>query len=548
MKKIFFLLLFVITQSTISSNNLTENQKLATICKVWGFLKYYHPNVADGSKNWDEQLFTILPQIEKAQTKEEFSLVLENWIASQGEIKEYEANKPDSKVEYFTKNLDLKWLEDSKVFSKTLSKKLKFIEKNRFQGKQYYYTSNPYIKVTNEIKYADFKWTNKNLRLLALYRYWNQIEYFFPYKYKMDEKWDVVLTQMLPRFINPESEKDFVLAMREISIKLNDTHSHTTSRLMFEGMFGSKFLPINIKIIDKKVIIASLLNDSIAKVDDLVVGDIITKVDGKTIDEIIDAKKNIVEGSNDAAIRKNFNLHIFSGNTNTIEIEFIRNEKTATKIVKRYAYQDLKIQFPEKEKWKLLEGNIGYIDVESITAAELPNVMQQFKNTKAIIFDARFYPQEDAIEYDIAGYLYPQNQVFAKCINPDLTCPGRYIWMEDHNTGKTNPDYFKGQVIILQNEKTQSHGEHLVMCLQAAPNAVVIGSQTAGADGGICQYEIIKGFTTTYTGYGMFYPNKKETQRIGIVPDIEVKQTIKGIQEDKDEVLDRALQFINKGK
>jgi C-terminal processing protease CtpA/Prc len=449
-------------------------------------------------------------------------------------------------VEYFTKNLDLKWIDDSKVFSKTLSKKLDLIKENRYQGKQYYYTSDPYIKVTNEIKYANFKWTDKNLRLLALYRYWNQMEYFFPYKYKMDEKWDAVLTQMLPRFINPESEKDFVLAMREISIKLNDTHSHTTSRLMFEGMFGSKFLPINIKIIDKTVIIASLLNDSIAKLDDLVVGDVVTKVDGKTINEIIDAKKNIVEGSNDAAIRRNFNLHIFSGNTNTVAIEFVRNGKIATKTVKRYAYQDLKVQSPDKKKWELLEGNIGYIDIKSITATELANVMQQFKNAKAIIFDARLYPQEDNIEEDIARYLYPQNEVYAKVLVPDLTYPGRYIWMESQNTGKINPDYFKGQVIILENENTQSHGEHLVMCLQATPKAVVIGSQTAGADGGVCEYEIIKGFNTKYTGYGMFYPNKKETQRIGIVPDIEVKPTIKGIQEGKDEVLDEAIRFINK--
>lgn len=103
-------------------------------------------------------------------------------------------------------------------------------------------------------------------------------------------------------------------------------------------------------------------------------------------------------------------------------------------------------------------------------------------------------------------------------------------------------------MIILENEFTQSHGEHLVMCLQAAPNATIIGSQTAGADGGVCKYEIIKGYNTIFTGFGIFYPNKKETQRIGIVPDIEVKPTILGIQQGKDEVLDRALLFVKTGK
>lgn len=38
------------------------------------------------------------------------------------------------------------------------------------------------------------------------------------------------------------------------------------------------------------------------------------------------------------------------------------------------------------------------------------------------------------------------------------------------------------------------------------------------------------------------------TQRTGIIPDIEIKPTIKGIQEGKDQVLDRALLFIETGK
>lgn len=44
------------------------------------------------------------------------------------------------------------------------------------------------------------------------------------------------------------------------------------------------------------------------------------------------------------------------------------------------------------------------------------------------------------------------------------------------------------------------------------------------------------------------FANKKETQRIGIVPDIEIKPTIRGIQEGKDEVLERAVLFVEKGK
>jgi C-terminal processing protease CtpA/Prc len=48
------------------------------------------------------------------------------------------------------------------------------------------------------------------------------------------------------------------------------------------------------------------------------------------------------------------------------------------------------------------------------------------------------------------------------------------------------------------------------------------------------------------SGIGVYYPDGKETQRIGIVPDIEVKPTIRGILEGKDELLEKAIETINK--
>ena len=47
------------------------------------------------------------------------------------------------------------------------------------------------------------------------------------------------------------------------------------------------------------------------------------------------------------------------------------------------------------------------------------------------------------------------------------------------------------------------------------------------------------------SGIGVYYPDGKETQRIGIIPDIEIKPTIKGIREGRDELLEKAISIIN---
>ena len=52
------------------------------------------------------------------------------------------------------------------------------------------------------------------------------------------------------------------------------------------------------------------------------------------------------------------------------------------------------------------------------------------------------------------------------------------------------------------------------------------------------------GIQTMISGLGVYYPNGQETQRVGIIPDIEVKPTLKGIKEGKDELLEKAMQVL----
>jgi C-terminal processing protease CtpA/Prc len=75
-----------------------------------------------------------------------------------------------------------------------------------------------------------------------------------------------------------------------------------------------------------------------------------------------------------------------------------------------------------------------------------------------------------------------------------------------------------------------------------------MGSQTAGADGNISFVPFPGGFSSPFSGIGVFYPDGKETQGVGIIPDIIILPTQKGITEGKDEVLEKAIEYIRKMK
>jgi hypothetical protein len=81
------------------------------------------------------------------------------------------------------------------------------------------------------------------------------------------------------------------------------------------------------------------------------------------------------------------------------------------------------------------------------------------------------------------------------------------------------------------------------MAFQAA-GAKVIGSQTAGADGNVVTVRLPGDILLYYTSLGVFYPDGKATQRIGIVPDIPSSPTVTGMQAGIDEVLERGIKEI----
>jgi C-terminal processing protease CtpA/Prc len=82
------------------------------------------------------------------------------------------------------------------------------------------------------------------------------------------------------------------------------------------------------------------------------------------------------------------------------------------------------------------------------------------------------------------------------------------------------------------------------MALHAAPDAIVIGSTTAGADGNVSEVPLPGGLRTMISGLGVFYPDGAPTQRVGIHIDVEARPTIAGIRAGRDEVLEAAIHRI----
>lgn len=541
--------------SLISDFNLdkTKIENLKTLGLVWGFLKYYHPNIAKGNFNWDYELFRVMPKVLNLKNHRERDAILVEWIHDLGTFQENKQaieNLGEIKMKP-----DLDWISNSK-FSKELTKLLLNIQNAERSDYNYYVsilfdgTGPP--SFLNENPYPTMKFPDTGFRILALYRYWNIIQYYFPYKYLIGEDWKNVLEVFIPKIINTTNETEYTLAILELIGRVNDTHANIWGNQVLNNYKGLNYAPINLSFVENKAVVTYFNDDTLGKETGLQIGDVILKINNKSVESIVKENLKYTPASNyPTKLRDIARRTLLVTNDTIINIEYLRDNQIENKFIKANSSNKAKIWKKEFDNladtcFKLISPKIAYISNSTLKNSHLPKIWENIKNTNGLIIDCRFSPHNAPLD-SLSGYLFPKRTSYVKFTQGNVITPGLFSSGIIYYSGKDNSNFYKGKVLILVNEDTQSASEFHVMAYQKAPNSVVIGSTTAAADGNVSPKFYLPGEIMTWiSGIGVYYPDGGETQRIGIVPNIEVKPTIEGVKYGRDEVLEKAIEVINK--
>ena len=527
------------SEFTLGSPSQKELDRLYLLGKVWGWVKYQHPEIAKGNINWDYELFRILPAIHD----KDFSTQLVGWIEQLGEINPAKVESQQGAVKLKTNTT---WLSDKKLLSEPLRQLLWDIHKAKKADKHYHIDfaaniGNPIFK--NEQAYPDMNPGDTGYQLLALFRYWNMIEYFFPYKHLMDENWDEVLKSSLSTFIAAQDELSYKLATLQLIGKIQDTHANIWQNDGALNQFhGTQTPPIELNIIENQAVIVRILGE-IAEDSNIKIGDIITHINGKKTEELIKEKIAYCPASNRPTQLRDVARRLLRTNDDFIEVSVSSSDSDYKESLKCVPATTINFWKKDTPSHKELDGDIGYIYPGTLQKGEIHDIMKQFMSKKGLVIDLRCYPS-DFIVFSLGNYLMPKPTSFVKFTSGNLQQPGQFTFGATLPVGTTNPDYFKGKVAILINETTQSQAEYTTMALRVAPKTKVIGSTTAAADGNVSEIILPGKIRTMISGIGVYYPDGTETQRIGIIPDVELHPTIRGIRAGKDELLEKAQDWI----
>ncbi len=461
--------------SRVSITTLSRAQvtNLATLGKVWGFLKYYHPEVKAGHRNWDYELFRILPMILVAPDRTSADAALVHWIGTLGEVPACKACT-HADMKKLPLKPDLAWISDERRLGKGLSQRLRWIRDNSPGSDQFYVmldadNGNPLFR--HELPYPLPAYPDAGFRLLALFRYWNMVEYWFPYRSIIGGGWERVLTDSIPKLAMAKDQDDYVHQMMALIASIHDTHANLWSSLDSRPPVGDCQLPVALRFIQGHPVVYRYLDGDAGKASGMQIGDTLTALDGVPVAQLIKQWSPYYGASNRAALLRQIAEYMTLGSCGDTTLGILRDGKGLQLHAKRFIQtaedQDYPAQDLPGPTFRLLSPKVAYLKLSTVKAADAASYVTQAAGTEGLVIDIRNYPS-DFIVFALGSLLVDKETPFARFTDGDPSDPGAFHWTEPVVLMPAKPHY-AGKLVILVDETSQSQSEYTSMAFRSVP-------------------------------------------------------------------------------
>lgn len=552
MRRTFFSTLLILTLGIHTVNafgqeNLIEDSRkhkqLFYLCKVWGFLYYYHPVFAHNIILWEETLrnsIDIILNSSHSSVQSIASSLLQD-------LSTRTASRSLQPYSFSTLKLlphtDFHWLQDN-VFDANTQREFETIRATSLPLQSVHYiskdeSSEPVIFSKTTIRNATI---SKTESLMSLFILWNAINYLYPHKEQCDKNWDSLLVQNIPQFLRGTTNADYLRSLLKVRSQIKDSHAFASSPDM-DLIIGKYGIPARFLFLDSGVVI----QESYCCDSTNIQGWIIQEINGVAIDSLINSFSSLVAASNKTVQRREIAKLLRLSHTPLASITIAHGAEKKRLVVDCLRQQRSNYLQQSQSYYRTIEisdeDTVVYFDISRLQPADVPTALNILKTIgkKGAIFDLRKYPK--FIVYDIMQQLANQTTFGAMARN-EFQYPGYHSMPSPLVCGKKQ-EYFSN-VVILVNEDTQSRGEFTVQALRTIPGAKVVGSQTAGSNGEVMKVVLPMNATVYFTHNAVFDTEMKSMQGVGILPDVEVRPTIAGIRAGRDEVLEKGVEVLRK--
>jgi hypothetical protein len=405
---------------TLEKPTAVQIESLVLLGKVWGFLKYHHPEVVRGNRHWDFDLFRVTPRVLAAKDRAAAQRAIVSWIASLGPVRPCSSCVKAPVEPVLAPRIA--WIGDRALLGKDLAKKLAAIHGARPDTAAQFFVSqirmvgNP--DFTRELGYPT-KDPDAGYRLLALYRVWNIVEYWFPYRDVIDHDWDATLREFVPRMLGASSydgfsARDHGADRTHPGLRTPTCGAHWRCARPRER----RCWPVSVRFLAKRAVVSGYTNPRLGPATGLQVGDVLEAIAGTPVDSLVERWRPMYAGSNDAAQRRDMARDLTRGEPGPVELAVNRDGTKLTLSPVRVVADSL----DRKREWvhdqpgatfRRLSEDVAYLKLSSVKSAEVPRYLEGMAGAKCVVIDIRNYPSEFMV-FALGQHLVKEPTPFVK--------------------------------------------------------------------------------------------------------------------------------------
>ena len=401
-------------------------------------------------------------------------------------------------------------------------------------------------------------------RIAGFARLWSEVKYNFAFFDQVPEiDWDEILLEYIPKVQAAKTSVDYYNVLRRCIALLKDGHTSV------QGPSDEPVCepPIQVQAVRNQAVIVQVypidtirsdkLKDELLAAN-LKPGDAITHIDGRSIHQILaEGIYPFISASTSQALDLRAYPKLLLGDYGTKvvldvnELDGANRKVTLTRGRYRFSRK------PNNFECKELEDGIMYVNLPGFgsdnVVKEFDKSFEKIKKARGLILDVRLNTGGSTSH----GYAIVSRLV-------DKSVPGshwktrKYIaayrawgrdeqWQEgDHSTIEPHKTrHYGGPVVVLAGPETGSAAEDFVVAFQTSNRGKVIGQKTRGSTGQPLTFELPGGGGARICTKRDTYPDGREFVGIGVIPNIEIEPTRQDITEERDVVLEKALEVLN---
>lgn len=408
-------------------------------------------------------------------------------------------------------------------------------------------------------------------RIMGLMTVWSEAKYNFPWFDQLpDLNWDATVEAYLPRAIAATDTVEYYRLLMEFAVLLKDGHTAVRPP-WFPFLPTEDTLPLEVKIIEDKVIIVAVADTEEIKKQKVYPGlEIVTVDKGMPIKTYFQDKVYRYYTAGSEHGNQVWGVFLFFGAKNSILDLKVKemDGRLRTVSLTRNLFSS-RIPFaPQYMRWNVIERNLEVRNMaKGILYVRIPSfgiqgIEDEFITmidgldlgaTKGMVIDLR---------YNSGGNSAIAEKIIACLIDKKVSLPimkypqyiGAYrAWGKKtqllESKASTVPRQGKrylGPIVVLTGIATASTAEDFAIGLKFAGRALLVGERTAGSAGNTLSFPLPGGGNFEVSTFRAYLPDGSEYVHIGVMPDVEVKTTQRDIYKGLEPILAKGLEIIKK--